>query len=253
MKITILQNDIVWADPKANTAKIDAILAAQPKSDVYLLPEMFTTGFATQPENIAEPLETSSLSWMKEKAKALDAAIAGSIAICTEENGQKVYRNRFFFVKPDGDVVFYDKHHLFTYGGEHKRYTRGEERVVVEFRGFRFLLQVCYDLRFPVFSRNKGDYDAALYVASWPETRVEAWKILLRARAIENQCFVVGLNRVGTDPYCKYSGGSAIIDPYGNVIAAPEDNKEMCVTAELDMDMLKQFREKFPVLNDRDV
>ena len=186
---------------------------------------------------------------MRDKAAELDAAVAGSVAVC--ENGR--YYNRFYLVKPDGSFSSYDKKHLFTFGGEHERFTAGTERVVVEFRGVRILLEVCYDLRFPIWSRNHGDYDMILYVASWPSVRVGAWKSLLVARAIENQCYVAGVNRVGTDPTNEYSGGSMIIDPYGRVVASCEDGAEMSACAEIDMDMLEAFRKKFPVLNDSDV
>lgn len=185
---------------------------------------------------------------MKQTASAHDCALAGSISIA--ENGK--FYNRFFFVHPDGKVQWYDKKHLFTYGGEDKHYTAGTERVVVNFRGVRFLLEVCYDLRFPVWSRNRGDYDVALYVASWPSPRVEAWKALLRARAIENQCYVLGVNRVGKDPYCDYCGGTAVIDPYGKTLSACEDGKEGQVEAFIDMNELEAFRKKFLVLDDAD-
>ena len=247
MRVIILQHDINWACPADNQQRLETMLLQQPKADLYVLAEMFSTGFATEPEGIAEN-NCSSLQWMKLMASQLDAAIAGSVA--TEENGK--FYNRFYFVQPDGTMTFYDKHHLFTYSGEDKRFTRGENRVVVEYRGVRFMLQVCYDLRFPVFSRNKGDYDALIYVANWPSTRVEAWKALLRARAIENQCYVIGVNRVGNDPKCQYQGGSAIIDPYGQTLATPADFQEAAVAADINLDSLNAFREKFPVLNDAD-
>lgn len=247
MRVIILQHDIKWACPADNQQRLETMLLQQPKADLYILAEMFSTGFATEPEGIAEN-NCSSLQWMKRMASQLDAAIAGSVA--TEENGK--FYNRFYFVQPDGTMTFYDKHHLFTYSGEDKRFTRGDNRVVVEYRGVRFMLQVCYDLRFPVFSRNKGDYDALIYVANWPSTRVEAWKALLRSRAIENQCYVIGVNRVGNDPKCQYQGGSAIIDPYGQTLAAPADFQEAAVAADINLDSLNAFREKFPVLNDAD-
>lgn len=247
MKIQILQHDIAWANPEQNCKRLEEKLMQGPKADLYVLAEMFSTGFATEPEGIAEP-NCFSLDWMKQMAAKLDAAIAGSVA--TEEGGK--FYNRFYFVEPNGKVSYYDKHHLFTYSGEDKRFTRGNERVIVAFRGVRFLLQVCYDLRFPVFSRNRGDYDAILYVASWPSVRVEAWKALLRARAIENQCYVGAVNRVGNDPKCEYQGGSAIIDPYGKTLAEVPDFEEGFAEAEIDMEALNAFREKFPVLNDAD-
>ena len=246
MKVVLLQMDVEWAHGKANREKAERMILGCPGADLYVLPEMFSTGFATEPEGIAEPEGSETLQWMRRKAQACDAAIAGSVAI--EKEGK--YYNRFYFVKPDGTVTYYNKRHLFTYGGEDKHFTRGEERVIVEFRGVRFLLLVCYDLRFPAWSRNRGDYDAILYVANWPTPRVEAWKALLRARAIENQCYVAGVNRVGTDPSCEYCGGSAIISPYGQTLAACEDSQECVAEAELDMQALEAFRQKFPVLND---
>ena len=248
MKTTILQRDIKWGDPKANIQRADEAISRNAGSDLYVLPEMFSTGFCTSPEGIAERDDTT-LQWMKSKACEIDAAIAGSIAV--EEDGK--YYNRFYFVKPDGEVTHYDKKHLFTYGGEHLRFTAGEERVVVEWRGVRILLEVCYDLRFPIWARNRGDYYMILYVASWPTPRVGAWSALLVARAIENQCYVAGVNRVGNDPACEYCGGSVIIDPYGVTIAECEISQESEATAEIDMAALEAFRRKFPVLLDADI
>lgn len=249
MKVTILQQDMVWEDVAENIRRADASIDSAPISDLYVLPEMFSTGFCTEPEGLAEPLDGPAVTWMKAKAFAKDAAIAGSVAVA--ENGK--YYNRFYFVTPDGTVRHYDKKHLFTYGGEHYHYTPGDERVVVEYRGVRIMLEVCYDLRFPIWSRNRGDYDMILYVASWPSVRVAAWKSLLVARAIENQCYVAGVNRVGTDPSNEYCGGSTIIDPYGKVIASCKDGVTMSASAEVDMEVLEAFRAKFPVLNDSDV
>ena len=249
MKITLVQTDIAWADPKANAAACEKAITAAPGSDLYVLPEMWSTGFATQPEGIAESDDSDSLRWMKDIAARMDAAVAGSIAVRSSEDGS--YRNRFYFVKPDGEVTWYDKHHLFTYGGEHHRYTAGDRRVVVEFRGVRFLLLVCYDLRFPLWARSREDYDAILYVASWPTVRLEAWRTLLKARAIENQCYVAGVNRTGDDPSCSYSGGTALVDPWGRAVECP-DNEATTLTSEIDMCALEEFRQKFPVLKDRD-
>jgi predicted amidohydrolase len=162
------------------------------------------------------------------------------------------YYNRLYFVKPNGDVTFYDKHHLFTYADEHRGYKRGDERVEVEYRGVRFLLQVCYDLRFPVFCRNRGDYDMMIFVAAWPTSRIHVWDTLLKARALENQCYVAGVNRIGTDPKCEYCGHSVIVSPYGDVMVRCEDDKECSAAAEIDIERLQSFRKKFPVLNDAD-
>ncbi len=248
MKLTIIQADIKWADPQTNVSCADTAISENPGSDLYILPEMFSTGFCTKPEGIAESADSPTLAWMKRKAASVGAAIAGSVAVC--ENGK--YYNRFYFVKPDGSVVKYDKKHLFTFGGEHEHFTAGHERVVVEWKGVRILPEICYDLRFPVWSRNRGDYDMIIYVASWPTPRVEAWKSLLTARAIENQCYVAGVNRVGTDPSNGYCGGSRVIDPYGKIVAECEDGVAEVACAEMDMNMLETFRRKFPVLNDAD-
>ncbi len=248
MKITILQRDICWGNPALNIQRTDETIAGLPDADIYVLPEMFSTGFCTQPDGMAEPEEGNTLSWMKHIATTRNCAVAGSVAV--EQNHQ--FYNRFYFVHPDGRTEYYDKKHLFTYGGEHKRFTAGTERVIVHFRGVRILLQVCYDLRFPVWARNRKDYDLILYVASWPTPRIGAWNTLLRARAIENQCYVAGVNRVGTDPSCEYCGGSAIIDPYGVTIAECANETEDAVTTEIDMNALEAFRCKFPVLDDAD-
>lgn len=248
MKITILQRNIEWANPAKNVCRADEAINRNPGSDIYVLPEMFSTGFCTTPEGIAESDNSETLQWMKHKATAIDAAIAGSIAITKDGN----FYNRFYFVKPDGSVTHYDKKHLFTFGGEHKRFTAGDKRVIVEFLGIRILLEICYDLRFPIWARNHGDYDMILYVASWPKPRISAWSALLVARAIENQCYVAGVNRVGTDPTCEYNGASVVIDPYGKVIASCAESQECEATATIDIDALNAFREKFPVLNDAD-
>lgn len=248
MKIVILQTDIIWANPAANVQKADEILGKYSDVDLFVLPEMFSTGFCTKPDGIAEKSGSETIEWMKRTAIRKNCAVAGSIAI--EENGK--FYNRFYFMHPGGTVECYNKKHLFTYGGEHKQYTPGNERVIVNYKGVRILLQICYDLRFPVWSRNRNDYDVAIYVASWPTPRVEVWKLLLKARAIENQCYVVGVNRVGKDPDCDYIGGSAVIDPYGHIVAVCEDGKACEAEVEIDMEMLETFRKKFPVLNDAD-
>lgn len=255
MTISLLQPDIVWGDPAANREHLAAFLREAERSDVYVLPEMFSTGFAIEPAGIAET-DGASLAWMQQMAQELNGAVCGSIAVETsdEQNGTKSYYNRFYFVKPNGEYHHYDKRHLFTYGNEHRHYTRGQSRTVVEFRGVRFLLQVCYDLRFPTFSRNneKVPYDVALYVASWPTSRLAVWNTLLHARAIENQCYVAGVNRIGTDSDCRYSGGTLLVDPYGNTAAACPLGEESIITTNLNLKALKVFRQKFPVLKDAD-
>jgi len=251
MKVTLIQMDIAWGDIARNCHVASEMIDSAPASDLYVLPEMWSTGFATQPEGIADD-KLASLQWMQQKADAMNAAIAGSVATKCEDG---TYRNRFYFVKPsaDGPVQYYDKHHLFTYGGEQHHYTAGAERVIVAWRGVRFLLQICYDLRFPTFARNKGcAYDAAIYVASWPTTRIEAWRALLRARAIENQCYVLAVDRIGQDPACTYCGGTEAIDAYGRIIHACNDDIACSITIDIDMNSLAKFRQKFPVLNNAD-
>lgn len=249
LKVALLQKDIVWGDPVKNRKNLSNAMELCGKADLYILPEMFSTGFCSKSQFFAEPSGNSSLEWMKECASRFNAAIAGSIAI--DEGG--IHYNRFYFVKPDGATEFYDKRHLFTYGGEDNFFKGGKERRIVEYNGFRILLQVCYDLRFPVFSRNMKDYDLAVYVASWPASRAEVWSALLKARAIENQCYVIGVNRVGDDPESHYSGNSTAIDAYGHTVAACTPEKEETVCAELDLAELEEFRKKFPVLEDRDI
>ena len=246
MKTVLLQTNISWADPKGNRDHLDKLLSGIEDADLIVLPEMFSTGFATEPQGIAEPAPCETLEWMKSCADRMESAIAGSVAVM--EDGK--YFNRFYFVVPGGDYVSYDKRHLFTYGGEHLSFTAGVNRVVVEWCGVRFLLAVCYDLRFPVWLRNCGDYDAIICVANWPEARRDAWDTLVRARAIENQCYMLAVNRCGTDPKCVYSGGTAFIDPCGKIVASVPDYEEGAAESELDMEELEEFRAKFPVLAD---
>lgn len=248
MKITLIQTDLLWNDPAGNRARFEQKIAEAGSADLIVLPEMFSTGFCTQPRLAAEPLGGETLPWMKRIAQKTDCALAGSVAV--EENGN--YFNRFYFVKPDGLVSQYDKRHLFTYGGEHKEFTAGDKRVIVEYKGWRILLQICYDLRFPVWSRNRNDYDLALYTANWPTPRVDAWSALLRARAIENLCYVAGINRTGTDPNCSYCGKSALLDFKGQTLEDVEPGKEALLSAELDADALRDFRKNFPALQDAD-
>ena len=228
-------------------AGAEALIGKSPASDVYVLPEMWATGFAaTEP---AEVCHDAPLEWMNTMAGQLDAALCGSL-VAKDIDGS--YRNRQYFVLPDGTFHTYDKRHLFTYGGENLHYTRGDKRVTVRYKGVKFMLQTCYDLRFPVWTRSQNDYDAIIYVANWPESRQNVWHILLRARAIENQCYVIGANRTGCDPVCKYSGHSAIIDAKGRTLAQAKRDNEQTVTADIDMEQLEKFRQKFPVLMDRD-
>lgn len=248
MKVVLLQMDVCKNDAEENRRRAAQAMAEEPGADLYVLPEMFDTGFCPRPGEGALRPHEETLHWMLHLAARHNCALTGSLAV--EEEGH--YYNRMYFVEPHGTVTGYNKRHLFTYGGEQLHYVAGKERVTVEFRGFRILLQVCYDLRFPVFSRNRGDYDLAVYVASWPASRSEVWKVLLRARAIENQCYVLGVNRVGSDEAGSYSGDSQVVDAYGRVVAGAEPGKVAQVAAELSLDELQKFRRKFPVLEDGD-
>jgi len=244
LKIAGLNLDILWKQKEKNYVKIDQYFV-KISSDLLILPEMFSTGFYMNPEEIADRNQ-ETLSWMKSFAQERNTAICGSASI--EENGK--FYNRFYFVEANGNYHHYDKRHLFSFSGEDKTYSSGNERVIVNFKGWRILLQVCYDLRFPVFARNNDDYDAILYVANWPETRIDAWKTLLKARAIENQCYVFGLNRIGTDGNnLNYPESSYCFFADGSVVSTVENN---IVSAEFDAEKLKAFREKFQFLNDRD-
>lgn len=248
MNIKLLQTDIVWQKPEANREHVENLIdSLSDSTDLVVLPEMFTTGFCTSPKGAAEKADTDTLLWMQSIALRRNMALAGSVA--TEENGK--YYNRLYFVKPDGSYVTYNKRHLFTFAGEHKEYTAGEERVVVEYQGFRILLQICYDVRFPVYSRNRGDYDMIIYVANWPTVRLDAWNTLVRARAIENVCYVAAVNRTGSDPYVEYSGGTALYDFKGKTIAEAGTEEDI-VSGTIDMQDLIKFRNKFPALQDAD-
>lgn len=247
MKIVIIQNYIRTKQLEWTLQFVTDLMDQQPGADLYVLPETFATGFMLEGAVEHGP---QILSWMQQQACRLDAAVAGSIAIRDDEGNP---RNRLFFVRPDGSYDYYDKHHLFTMAGENDSYVAGERRVIIEWCGVRFLLQVCYDLRFPVFSRNRGDYDAIIYVANWPMSRSEVWHTLLRARAYENQCYVIGANIAGDDTgICFYAGDSAIVNAYGHTLAQCIPDKCESAAAELDMESLQRFRKKFPVLDDAD-
>lgn len=263
MTIALYQQDIVWGSPAENMRRAEeafaaalgeGVLSSSAEDGVHrvalmVLPEMFTTGFCADPSLAAGVVDdgAEAVVWMRRMASRYDAAVAGSVAVA-EEGG---YFNRMYFVRPDGCMEYYDKRHLFAMGGEADHYTAGRRRVVVEWRGVRILLQICYDLRFPVFARSRGDYDMIIYAADWPAPRIAVWDTLLRARAIENQCYVAGVNRVGSDPWCHYCGHTVLIDPYGRDTAACSDG-EAVVIGSIDMDFLRAFRKKFPVLDARD-
>ena len=250
MKTAIVQHVIRWNELEWNLQHLTSLLDQQPGADLYVLSETFATGFLAEGSTEQAGVQSQQIfQWMQQEACRLDAAIAGSVAAIDDEG---LLRNRLFFVRPDSSFDYYDKRHLFGFAGETEEYVAGERRVVIEWRGVRFLLQVCYDLRFPVFSRNHGDYDAIIYVANWPASRREVWQTLLKARALENQCFVIGVNRVGNDKACDYLGDSMVVNAYGQIIASCKDDLEEVAAVELNTEDLQRFRRKFPVLKDAD-
>ena len=251
MKIAIVQHTIRWNALDWNLQHLEALMDQQRGADLYVLSETFATGFMSEGSAEQAGVQWHQIvDWMQQQARCRDAAITGSVAMIDEPGKQ--LRNRLFFVRPDGSYDDYDKRHLFGYAGETDEYVAGERRVVTTWRGVRFLLQVCYDLRFPVFSRNRGDYDAIIYVANWPASRRDVWQTLLKARALENQCFVAGVNIVGSDEVCEYAGDSIVINAYGQTLASCTSGEEGVAVAELDMEGLQRFRKKFPVLADAD-
>lgn len=250
MKVAALQMDVLARDVEENIRRADQLIDAHGGAELYVLPEMFSTGFDMEPDLCAEPVGGRSLQWMTAKARATGAALCGSVATAVE---LFTFTNRMYFVTPEGDITIYDKRHLFSYSGEDRHYSAGNRRVVATYKGVRFLLEVCYDLRFPVWSRCRDDYDAIIYAANWPSKRRNAWDTLLRARAVENQAWVIGANRVGEDQLdCVYDGGSAIIDAYGRTAAQAADGAETVVMADIDMQKLCDYRTKFPSLGDSD-
>jgi len=248
LNICLVQSRLYWREPAQNRAQLEGMMRGHPGSDLYVLPETFTTGFLGDTAETGEGMEGETLRWLRELSQELNAAIAGSAALDSE----KGRRNRFVFVAPDGRVEMYDKRHLFSFAGEDQRYVAGAQRVVFNYLGWRICPQVCYDIRFPVWCRNRGDYDLLLVVANWPSPRVAAWDALLRARAIENQAWVVAVNRVGEDGKgLSFPGHSAIYDPLGEAVIAPWEG-EGCRSADIDLQRLREVHEQFPFAREAD-
>ncbi|MBS0456173.1 MAG: amidohydrolase [Proteobacteria bacterium] len=257
LRVSLVQGATRWHDPAANRHYYGELIAPlHGRTDLIVLPETFTSGFSNDAIGNAETMDGPTVAWIRAQAKAAKAAVTGSVQVRTP---QGVF-NRLLFAKPDGELLHYDKRHLFRYAGEHERYAAGRERIVVEWRGWRICPQVCYDLRFPAFCRNrfdverKGglDYDLLLFVANWPGVRAYPWKTLLRARAIENLCYVVGVNRVGSDGNgLDYAGDSAVIDFLGQP-ASECGNAEVVVTATALAEELLAHRKRFPAMLDAD-
>ena len=249
MRIALIQTDLFWQNASKNRENFDSkINEIQSEVHLIVLPEMFSTGFTMNASEVAETMQGETVEWMKLKAKQKNAAITGSLVIT--ENGK--YYNRMFFVFPSGEIQYYDKRHSFSLAGENKVYTHGNQKVIIDYLDWKICLQVCYDLRFPVFVRNVENYDLILYVANWPKVRTNAWDVLLKARAIENLSYVVGVNRIGNDAHdYEHIGHSQAIDFLGNYIIEPQEKNGIFV-AELDKNTMYETRKKLDFLSDRD-
>lgn len=250
MKISIIQSDLEWEDKPGNFKKLERLISPLNNViDIVVLPEMFNTGFSMNPVKLSEGPEEETFEWMTVTAQKGNFGVCGSYIVKDNKN----FFNRWVFVSPENQVFFYDKRHLFSMGGEDKLFSPGKTRLIFGYRGVRISPFICYDLRFPVWSRNKNDYDLMINSANWPETRSNVWNTLLKARAIENQCYVAGSNRLGIDGAgIKYCGESMIINPRGEVISSINKNEENSVSGEISMIELSDFRNKFPVHNDAD-
>jgi len=249
MKVALVQSNLYWEDIAKNRNNFESkIKQIDSEIDLIVLPEMFSTGFTMNAAAIAESMQGETILWMQSVAKENNCAITGSLVI--EENNQ--YYNRMLFVFPSGEIQYYDKRHLFTLAGEDQTYTGGTQKVIVTYLEWKICLQVCYDLRFPVFARNVENYDLILYVANWPTVRTNAWDILLKARAVENLSYVVGVNRTGQDANdYDYIGHSQVVDYLGNYILEPQETEDIFMV-ELDKSILLETRKKLNFLNDRD-
>jgi omega-amidase len=249
MKIALIQTSLIWENPTENRSQLaQKITGFMEEVDLIVLPEMFSSGFTMNPKTVAETMNGETISWLQHLAKAKNCAITGSLVI--EEKGN--FYNRLVFVFPDGKIQHYDKRHLFTLAGEDKVYTAGKEKLIVEYKGYKICPLICYDLRFPVFSRNVEEYDILIYVANWPKPRINAWDILLKARAVENMCYTIGVNRTGTDNNNHdYVGHSQVVDFLGNAILEPQETDGVFIV-EIHKEQLLETRKKLAFLKDRD-
>ncbi len=249
MKIALIQIPLVWENPKLNRSILEEkINLIEVGIDLIVLPEMFTTGFTMNPERVSETMNGETVVWMKSLAKVKNCAITGSLIIKED----KRFYNRLVFVFPSGEIQYYDKRHLFTLAGEDAVFTAGTQKVIVEYKGWKICPLICYDLRFPVFSRNVEQYDLLLYVANWPKTRISAWDTLLKARGIENMSYTIGVNRLGIDGNnLEYVGHTQLVDYLGNSVIEPQKEEGVFIV-ELDKEALLKTRKKLNFLNDQD-
>lgn len=245
--VSIIQAGLAWENKKENLQRFDKLFKDIGKTDLIIFPEMFTTGFTMKVRKFHEVMDGETVRWMKDLSKEKQAAVTGSIII--KENGK--FFNRLLWITPDGQIQYYDKRHLYTMGGEHIRFTAGTKKLIVNWKGWRICPLICYDLRFPVWSRNNDDYDLLIYVANWPSARHHVWETLLVARAVENQSYLVGVNRVGSDGMnLEYLGDSTMVDALGNAYFL--GGSPMVKTFSLSYSELIYFRKKFPLLPDGD-
>jgi predicted amidohydrolase len=247
ISVSIIQSDIIWEDRLSNLENYQNKINQIESTDLIVLPEMFTTGFSMNPKDISETMSGETIQWMKTNASKMNSVICGSIIIEEEDK----YFNRFIWVNPDGSIHHYDKKHLFSFAGENENYTPGSKKLIIEYKGWKICPLICYDLRFPVWSRNSEDYDLLIYVANWPDKRKLAWKTLLTARAIENQCYVIGVNRIGKDIKNYYSGDSSLINALGETLYTNSHIEDIYTTTISKYD-LDKVRNQLPFLNDKD-
>jgi len=249
LKVCTLQSELAWHHPDANQQHFEQLIRASDDVDIIVLPEMFLTGFTMEPESIAEPWQGGRTEWLSALAKETGKALCGSLVVHLGE----AFYNRFIFATPDGGLCHYDKHHLFRMSAENEHYSSGDDRCLIHYRGWRILPIVCYDLRFPVFCRNQNDYDLMICVANWPAPRRHHWRILLQARAVENQAFVVGVNRVGQDGKgLDYSGDSMVVSFKGDLMFDSPPGEAQVGVATLDLEDLRSYRKSFPAWADTD-
>ena len=259
LRIALIQTDLHWEDIAANLQMLDGkIRSITEEVDLIALPEMFSTGFSMSPERVAEPMDGAAVQWLRQMAKLKNCVVTGSLTLYDEHDGVRKYYNRLVWMKPDGLYEIYDKRHLFSMSDEPKVYTAGDKRLIQSINGWRICPMICYDLRFPVWARNaindqrETTYDVLLYVANWPDRRVQAWRTLLQARAIENQSYVVGVNRIGHEgDAIYYSGDSSVIDPLGNILYRKEHDADIAIV-ELNYEEMIKVRRQFPFLKDAD-
>jgi len=249
MKVAVIQSHLFWENADQNRMQFEEkINAITENVDLIVFPEMFSTGFTMNPIAVAEPMNGATVLWLQTLAKSKNSAIIGSLVIKESNN----YYNRLVFVFPSGEIKHYDKRHLFTLAGEDKMYTAGNKKIIIEYKGFKICPLICYDLRFPVFARNVEEYDLLIYVANWPKPRITAWNVLLKARAIENMCFTIGVNRIGEDDnHHEYTGHSQVLDCLGNYLVEPQET-EGIFSVVLDKNKMLETRAKFGFLNDKD-